>query len=236
MPKDYQFVPKGDVYITSNVRKRTHAAGATLYVVVDKHRKPIGLRCPIFVYREVIAAAQASAASREAAVQSRDAALQREFKAELLSLYPEIPVQDISKILRQALEKRSRRVGRTGTLSLESKVHLAVKAYIRHCHTQYEQLLKDGLAREKARQMVNNRVQEVASAWTGASRTGKDTQGSRTGRRREAQHGQSVRSVKACKAEKTGRQPVTDDEMDEKGEEDVLSISDDDSEDSDWLP
>lgn len=169
MPPDYEFVPKGDVYITSNVRKRTHAVGATLYVVVDKHRKPIGLRCPKFIHQEVAAAAEASAAGRAAVVQLRDAAVERGFEAELLRLYPQVPRGEVEKILGQALEKRSRRVGRTGTLTLESKVHLAVRAHIRHCHTPYEQLLEEGMEREEARQEVSNKLQEVARLWTGTA-------------------------------------------------------------------
>ncbi|OIW34136.1 hypothetical protein CONLIGDRAFT_212473 [Coniochaeta ligniaria NRRL 30616] len=249
MPNDYHFVPKGDVYITSNVRKRTHAVGATLYVVVDKHRKPIGLRCPTSIYQEVTAAAQASAANRAAVVQSRDAAVEREFEAELLRLYPDLPRQDVSKILKQALEKRSRRVGRTGTLDLESRVHLAVKAYIRHCHTPYEQLLKDGIARGKARQMVTRELKEVARLWMGSTyRTTMDTQSGRTNRKRKTTSCQPG----PRKRKTTGRPPRRSAQPDcktgegkgdvenmtsaEESERDDLSIFDDDPEDSDWIP
>lgn len=49
MPKGYRFVPKGDVYITKHCRKKTLDAGKTLYVVLDKKDKPIGLRCPAYI-------------------------------------------------------------------------------------------------------------------------------------------------------------------------------------------
>lgn len=206
MPRDYAFVPKGDVYITSNVRKRTHAVGATLYVVVDKHRKPIGLRCPASVYEEVAAAAEASAASRAAVVQLRDAAVEREFEAELLRLYPSVPRQDVAKILSRTLEKRRRRVGRTVTLSLESKVHLAVQAYIRHCHTPYEQLLKDGIGREEARQEVTSKLQEVTRSWM-RDATGGDRRGGTMSRERKTPNHPFRGRKRERKTRTTGRPP-----------------------------
>jgi hypothetical protein len=250
MPRDYQFVPKGDVYVTSNVRKRTHAVGATLYVVVDKHKKPIGLRCPTSVYQEVTAAAQASAARRAAVVQLRDAAVEREFEAELLRLYPKVPRKDVANILKQALEKRSRRVGRTRTLNSESKVHLAVHAYIRHCHTPYDQLLKDGMEREKARQKVTNKLQEVARSWTGnTSRTVAGTEGGTMNRRKKTQDHRPGATKKARTTKPTGRArprlvqldsetpdnsgDFQDDSEAEESEGDILSILSEDAENND---
>ncbi|KAJ9161827.1 hypothetical protein NKR19_g1848 [Coniochaeta hoffmannii] len=251
MPRDYQFVPKGDVYITSNVRRRTHAAGAILYVVVDKHRKPIGLRCPTSIYQEVTAAAQASAESRAAVVRSRDAAVEREFKAEVVRLYPEVPLQDVPKILRRTLEKRSRRVGRTGTLNLEFRVHLAVKAYIRHCCTPYEELLKDGMGREEARKRVVDRLEEVARSWSG-TKYRMETLGATASRKRKKPNDRSEVRDRTRKAKGTYHVPrrpaqpgaetsqskgdVEDASADEASEGDDFSDFDDDSEDSDWAP
>ncbi|KAB5557845.1 hypothetical protein GE09DRAFT_88767 [Coniochaeta sp. 2T2.1] len=245
MPKDYQFVPKGDVYVTGNVRKRTHAIGATLFVVIDKHKKPIGLRCPKSIYEEVTADAAETASRRAAVVQSRDVAVEREFESELLRLYPKVPRQDAANILKRALEKRSRRVGRTGTLDLGSKVHLAVKAYIRHRHTPYEQLLKDGTQRAKARQMVTREWREVVRLWMGSSsNTAKDTQKGTANRKRKKPNGQTApRKQRARRRPSRGSLPPDIRTSDAQGdlqdwsgaeESDDFSIFDDDSEDSDW--
>lgn len=250
MPKDYQFVPKGDVYVTSNVRKRTHAAGARLYVVIDKHKKPIGLRCPTSIYKEVTAAAKETAASRAAVVQNRDAVVECEFEAELLRLFPKVPRTDVAKILKQALEKRSGRVGRTGALDLDLKVQLAVKAHIRHCRTPYEQLLDSGTGREKARQMVMHKVKEVARTWVGdVKQTRMDTQGQETKRKRKTKIGQagprkrtatkraSRSSVRPASGVTESSGDVEDESSAEESDSYSLSdIFDDDPEDSDWLP
>lgn len=249
MPKGYQFVPKGDVYVTSNVRKRTHAVGVPLYVVVDKHKKPIGLRCPIPIYQEVAAAAQASAANRAAVVQGRDAALEREFEAELHRLYPKIPEHEVGKILKQTMEKRKKRVGRTGTLELDSRVHLAVKAYIRHCHTPYEQLLKDGVGRETARHMVTDKLREEARSWMGnTSRPMIHTQGGTTNVKRKTRNSQLVPRKRKAIGRSTrtpalpgsrlveSRRDVEVECSREDSETDCSSNFGDDPEDSDWIP
>lgn len=153
MPKGYRFVPKGDVYITANVRRRTHTAGSILYVVIDRDEKTLGLRCPISVYEAVLTDSLATAAARAAAVRSRDAGTER------------MPEVEVPKILKHTLRKRSRRVGRSGTIKLE-RVQLAVRAHIRHTHTTYDRMLKDGMDREAARRKVFSKIGQVARAWS----------------------------------------------------------------------
>lgn len=165
MPAGYVFVPKGDVYITLNVRKRTHASENTLYVVLDKNKHPIGLRCPAEIYEHVKHDAEATKARREQAVESRDAVVKDGFEAELLRLFPKAPKADVEQILKRTLQKRKRRVGRTATLDLDAKVQLAVKAHIRHCHTDYDSLLRSNTSKEKARRMISPEVEKVARSW-----------------------------------------------------------------------
>ena len=167
MPPGYRFVPKGDVYITKNCRQRTHEAGKPLYVVVDKKNRPLGLRCPKEVYDAVQAGHQATADKRARAVQRRDAALEGNFEEAVLKFFPKTPREYIPQIVKHALEKRSGRVGRTGTVELEAKVNLAVRAHIRHCHTDYDKLLRTGMARHVARNQISQRLNEVAMQWGG---------------------------------------------------------------------
>lgn len=167
MPSGYVFVPKGDVYITKNCRQETYLAGQTVYVVVDKRRKPIGLRCPASIFKAVQDLNQATAAKRAEAVQKRDAAIEGDFEEALKRLFPNAPKESIAKIVSHALKKRSRRVGRSGTVQLDDKVKLAVRAHIRHQHTEYEQLLRQGTNREKARLQVFSKLNEVARLWGG---------------------------------------------------------------------
>ncbi|KAH8757960.1 hypothetical protein F5883DRAFT_428152, partial [Diaporthe sp. PMI_573] len=167
MPKGYRFVPKGDIYITANVRRRTHAAGSILYVVIDRHEKTLGLRCPISVYEAVLTDSLATAAARAAAVRSRDAVTERIFREAMLKLFPNVPEVEVPKILKHTLRKRSRRVGRSGKIKLEERVRLAVRAHIRHSHTTYDRMLKDGMDREAARRKVFSKIGQIARAWSG---------------------------------------------------------------------
>ncbi|KAL2155776.1 hypothetical protein VTH82DRAFT_518 [Thermothelomyces myriococcoides] len=167
MPKGYRFVPKGNVYITKNCRKKTHEAGKTLYVVVDKSGKPLGLRCPAYIHNLVMSENKASASLRAMRVRKRDAVIRENFKKALLNLFPGIPRKDLLQILNHSLKKHSRRVGRTSKVSLQDRVKLAVRAHIRHAHTEYDQLLRRGASREAAREQVWGRLNEVARSWGG---------------------------------------------------------------------
>lgn len=167
MPKGYVFVPKGNVYITKNCRKKTHEADKTLYVVVDKRNKPIGLRCPANIYSDVMSQNKATAAQRAEAVQKRDAAIEENFEDAIVKLFPKIPKAEIPQIIKHSLKKHSRRVGRTSRVALEDRVKLAVRAHIRHVHTEYDQLLKQGASRPVAREKVWDKLNEVARKWGG---------------------------------------------------------------------
>ncbi|KAL2182062.1 uncharacterized protein P884DRAFT_282179 [Thermothelomyces heterothallicus CBS 202.75] len=167
MPKGYRFVPKGNVYITKNCRKKTHEAGKTLYVVVDKRGKPMGLRCPAYIHNLVMSENKATASRRAKLVQNRDAAIRESFEKALLDLFPKIPKEDLSQILDHSLKKHSRRVGRTGKVALQDRVKLAVRAHIRHAHTEYDQLLRQGVSRQAARERIWGKLNEVARRWGG---------------------------------------------------------------------
>lgn len=189
MPPGYVFVPKGDVYITSNCRKRTHAAGRAVYVVIDKNKKPLGLRCPGPIYDAVLQDHQATAGTRAAAVQKRDDAVQATFQDALLELYPAVPRGEIPALVEQALEKNKRRVGRTSTISMREKVNKAVGAHIRHCHTGYDRLLREGVDREAARREIRPAVVQLMAKWSGRAAKGE-------GQEKMAPEGQTRRKRK----------------------------------------
>ncbi|KAK4106965.1 hypothetical protein N658DRAFT_398656, partial [Parathielavia hyrcaniae] len=163
MPKRYRFVPKGNVYITKHCRKRTYEADKTLFVVVDKRdNKPLGLHCPAHIYHAVMREHAATAAQRAEAVQKREATISENFEEAILKHFPNIPKTEVSQIPKHSLKKHSRRVGRTGTVALHDRVKLAVRAHIRHLHTDYNQLLKQGVGRPAARDKILARLNEVA--------------------------------------------------------------------------
>lgn len=219
-PRDF-IVRKGDVYMTKNCREKTHAAGRVLYVVVDKKKKKkaVGLRCPSEILQAVTADHRATIGTRAAAVDKRDAAIADEFQTALVKEFPDMPKDQIPVLLKQTLAKRQRRVGRTSTKNLTERVRLAVYAHARHCHTNYDQLLRDGVAREDARKRIFAKVRGVVKHWRGqrklqrsvaASRggaAGAKKAGARTGNKRISMTKSASRGPKTSR--KTSRKSIS---------------------------
>ncbi|RKU44143.1 hypothetical protein DL546_004964 [Coniochaeta pulveracea] len=251
MPTGYVFVPKGDMYITLNVRKRTHASGQALYVVVNKKKQPIGLRCPVEIYDEVKQDSEATKASRQKVVEHRDAAIKDEFRSALLRIFPKVPEDHVEQILTLTLKKRSGRVGRTSKLDLEERVQLAVKAHIRHNCTDYDSLLRSNVPREEARRQVGPKVQEIARSWMGISL--QPSQKAKVKKKKKKKRKADSDAVRPRKKVSLGprpsaKQPAKMGRKPRSTRQDVVVISDDsdgesrsiividDSGDSDWLP
>lgn len=171
LPSWYSFVPKGNVYITSNCRKLTQASGSTVYIVIDAKNQQLGLGVPTEIYVGVQFKEMESRAERAANVLKRDEGIAKGFQKEILSLFPQIPSKALQNVLKIALEKGKGKVGRTGKLDIQRKAHLAVWAHIRHCETDYDALLRHGMPREDARKQVEAKMKEVRKAWGGDSQT-----------------------------------------------------------------
>ncbi|PNP60435.1 hypothetical protein THARTR1_00459 [Trichoderma harzianum] len=167
MPKGYGFLKKGNTFMTALCRKKTHAAGKTLYVVT-KCGKQEGLRAPTWILQHVRSKEKETREKRRGAVQRRDAATEDAFEAATLKLFPKIPEQDLTTILKRTLRKRSGRVGRTGKLDLDKKAYLAVQAHARHCHTDYDKLLAQASQdRDAARRSIRDKVSKLLIEWGG---------------------------------------------------------------------
>lgn len=78
-----------------------------------------------------------------------------------------MPTESLEAIINHAFLKGSGRVGRTTTKSEERKAILAVEAHIRHVHTPYEELLRKGMKRRKAREAVWEKVRAIRGTWQG---------------------------------------------------------------------
>ncbi|KAK3906518.1 hypothetical protein C8A05DRAFT_40712 [Staphylotrichum tortipilum] len=133
---------------TFNCPKKTHEAGKILYVVIDKSKRPIGLRCPAYIHELVVSQGRVTARQRAAAVLKRDTAIEENFEEALLKLFPKTLNTDVPQVLKHALKKHSRR--------------LAVHAHIRHVHTDYDRLLREGLSKSLARGEVWDQLSKVA--------------------------------------------------------------------------
>lgn len=171
LPNGYAFVPKGNIYITSNCRKLTQERGRSVFTVIDAKKQQIGIGVPTDIYLGVQFKERETRADRAANVLKRDESIAKGFEKEIMKEFPHIPSDSLRKTLKIALEKGKGKVGRTGKLDVRRKVHLAVRAHIRHCETDYDTLLRNGVAREDARKLVEAKIQDVFKAWRGGLQT-----------------------------------------------------------------
>ncbi|ROW12482.1 hypothetical protein VMCG_00843 [Cytospora schulzeri] len=176
LPKGYSFVPKGNVFITGKCRRHTQAASRIVYVVFkdgDK-KKQIGIGVPTNIYLQVQLDERNTRAERASNVLKRDENTAKEFEKAIIKEFQHIPARDVSGVLVKALEKGKGKVGRTSTLDISKKAILAVRAYIRHQHTNYDMLLRGGMGRDEARKEVAAKVRDIDRIW---KRTGSRVQG-----------------------------------------------------------
>ncbi|KAI0400073.1 hypothetical protein F4802DRAFT_586708 [Xylaria palmicola] len=165
MPQGYSFVPKGNPYLTRNCRQQTQRARQVIYVVVNDKKKQVGIRVPSPIYAEVLQAEEATRVSRKKQVIKRDEGLENQFREAILSQFPRIPPDEVSKIARHATAKGEGRVGRTETIEMGHKARLAAQAHIRHTKTDYDSLLKKGIGRTTAREMTSEKVLDILKEW-----------------------------------------------------------------------
>ena len=117
--------------------------------------------------------AEATNENRKQAVEAKDRKDREAAQESILRQFPSIGLNIAREILDHGFEKRSGRVGRTGTLGLDEKVTLAVAAYARHKFTPYDQLLREARkeqgwnseAKWPVRRAVQPEVNEVLKRW-----------------------------------------------------------------------
>lgn len=157
-PPGWVFVASGSAGLTRRLTRGPH------WIVMERDRRfsrRVGILAPEDAFDAAEAEYDAGAETRKKAnARSRRARwraeerYQGQFSAavvEYLAFAPEHAslAQSIARAAaEQACEVRSRRVGRTGELSLDEAARLAVRAHIRHAHTEYERdltELRDGV-------------------------------------------------------------------------------------------
>jgi hypothetical protein len=99
--------------------------------------------------------------------QAEDREFVQEMTEALLKHYPACPSSEAKAIAEHTGLRGSGRVGRSAAgQALDSgALELAVKAHIRHAHTNYDQLLMRGVERLEARARVRDEIDRVAGTW-----------------------------------------------------------------------
>jgi len=94
-----------------------------------------------------------------------------DFAAKVVELFPEAPSKEAEAIGARACEKYSRRVGRSARAKAlaDDAITLAVRAYVRHAHTEYDRILAEGAEPSAARGLVRSSIERVLARWRGAA-------------------------------------------------------------------
>jgi hypothetical protein len=172
---DLLYLERGDAALT----RRASALSTRTGVVVlwSKRRKRFerqGTLVEEGALREAERACAADAAEREARAAKRrvrDAEADRryvqDFEAEVRRYFPKCPAEEAAAIARHACEKHSGRVGRAAfakELDAEA-IELAVRAHVRHVHTEYDRLRDEGLNKRESRPLVREEIDAVLRRW-----------------------------------------------------------------------
>ena len=176
-PYGLVFVPAGDAALTRLLKPL-----ATCEVMQKRYKTYPPKRIGLLVEPSDLAATrrrlEETRPQREAnRVRERDRREKQEeeyrarFREETVRLYPRIPQADLDGIVALATEVGSGRVGRSGKLPLTDKVKLAVRAHVRHTHTDYDEKRVefgwDRQARELARELAARPIEEILNSWRG---------------------------------------------------------------------
>ena len=169
------FLPSGDAALTRRSRKYS-----TLWAVVVRFSRARGRyeRQGLLVEEPALERATKEclgdegqrriARERAAVARGRaDADYVAKFAEGIRSGYPGCPAAEVAAVTKHACEKYSGRVGRTDAakqLDAEA-IGLAVRAHIRHSHTEYDRLLGKGWERGEARAAVRGQVEQVLERW-----------------------------------------------------------------------
>jgi hypothetical protein len=170
-----EFLPSGDTALTRRTRK--HSPLVAIVVRFNRSRKRYE-RQGILATPDAIARAEdecASDADERAARRKLDAArrgeqdkkLVADMTAAILAEYPACPPAEAAAIAAHTATRGSGRIGRSaaGQALSPDSIPLAVRAWIRHQHTRYDQLLMQGIPRDEAREMIAGNVERVAESW-----------------------------------------------------------------------
>ena len=170
------FLPSGDAALTRRAVARSSRSAVVLKFSTARKRNE---RQGVLVEASAIAHAERENASDEARRQAqreqrrvRDEAADRKYRvafaARVLELFPGVSREEADAIAARACEKYSGRVGRSAQAKAlaEEAVTLAVRAHVRHAHTDYDPLLAEGREPAEARAIVRPEIERVLARWS----------------------------------------------------------------------
>lgn len=134
-------------------------------------------------------------------------------------MYPQMPLEDLERILAHGFEKGSNRVGRTTRLDIDERAELAVIAHIRHNYTDYENVLSrkrnqggrrvSALTRAHIVYHVQSTLKVVLREWMWRKAPSRLTISLNRSSRRQDQNSFQIQNQKGEQASGTGRHAST---------------------------
>jgi len=169
------FLPRGDTALTRRARK--HSTLQAIVVRFSRRRRRYERQGVLVEAAGLEQAKRECAADAEDREQARERAAKRrakvdqqyvkDFALRLGQMFPGCPAKEREVIAKHACEKYSGRIGRSAAATQfdPEAIRVAVHAHIRHNHTRYDELLKTGKTRKRARNAVRDAVKGVAERW-----------------------------------------------------------------------
>ena len=172
------FLPRGDAALTRRASRYSSLKAVLVRFSRSRNRYE---RQGVLVEEAALARAeQECLADSDARSRARERRAERdaeidvryrgEFASHIRRLYPGCPDSEAIAIAEHACLKHSGRVGRTADAKRfdPETIALAVRAHVRHVHTEYDQLLGTGWDRHEARDRVLPQVDRLLENWSHA--------------------------------------------------------------------
>jgi len=173
-----EFLPAGDAALSRRARKYSSLAAVVVRFVRARRRYE---RQGLLVTPSAVMQADEECAedAPERAARRTQAAVLRQVEdreyiedltAAVLKRFPACPPGEARAIAEHTGLRGSGRVGRSAASRAfdAGAIELAVRAHIRHAHTNYDELLMQSTARLEARALVRSSIDRLAAAWSGA--------------------------------------------------------------------
>ncbi len=169
------YLARGDAALTRRARK--YSSLSAVVVRFSRSRKRYERQGILVEEAAISRAEQECAADQKLRAQRRqrgalageeeDKELVTLMAARIRDVFPGCPPQEANRIAAHAAVRGSGRIGRSaaGRALDESALKLAVIASIRHNHTNYDELLMQGVDRASAREIVREQMERVFAAW-----------------------------------------------------------------------
>jgi hypothetical protein len=170
------FLPAGDTALSRRARKGSPLSAVVVRFSRSRRRYE---RQGLLVTKKALEQAEEQCAAdaperaarrAQAAVlrQAEDKELVETMTQALLKQYPACPLTEARAIATHTAERGSGRVGRSaaGRALDERALELALRAHVRHQHTNYDELLMQGVDRSEARAQVRERIELVLRGWS----------------------------------------------------------------------